>query len=388
MKSKFWFFLALLMGGCLLVSGCLSVSPTGWSGPVVDDDALYVSTVGGRVIRYVLLSDPEPLAVRKGHFDLPAGGGGGSFSCAPMSVAAGIYGTPFVADGVVYIGGYNGKVYAIGAVNMTEIWSYPAEGYIGAIVGSPVVADGILYIGSADGKLYAIDIATRELAWDAPFATNDDIWSTPVVHDGTVYFGSLDHKLYAVDAMNGTQVWESPFQTDGAITATPLVINETIYFGSFDRRFYAVNANTGQVKDGFTPFSVGNWFWGKAVAHEDMIIVGCLDGRVYALDAQTGECKWYFPEEGQVGPIRGDPALVGELVIFGSENGKVYALNASNGVERWEYPPDEEDYIGTIRASLYAGDGVVYVQTTSQEIYALETGSGDKLWGPLSILSE
>lgn len=379
MKPKALLLFALLMGGFLLLSGCLYASPRDWSGPEVADDTLYVGTIGGRVIRYVLLSDPEPLAVEQGHYDIAVGGGGGFLSCAPAT-PAGTYSTPFVADGVVYIGAYNGQVYAIDAVNMTKIWAYPVESYIGSIVGSPVVADGILYIGSSDGNLYAIDIETRRLAWGFPFETGDDIWATPLVHDGVVYIGSFDHRLYALNATDGTPVWESPFQTDGAIAATPLIDNDTIYIGSLDRTFYAVNASTGEVKEGFTPFQAGNWFWGQAVAYDDTIIVGCLDGRVYALDAETGARKWSFPEpdKGTVGAIRGDPALVGDLVIFGSEDGKVYALDAGTGAERWrrnlEEPPTQ------VRASLCAGEGVVYVHATNQRIYALETEHGDVLW--------
>ena len=37
----------------------------------------------------------------------------GGFGCAPASTAVAIYGNPAVAGDLVYIGGYNGKVYAI-----------------------------------------------------------------------------------------------------------------------------------------------------------------------------------------------------------------------------------------------------------------------------------
>ena len=394
MKSKFWFLLAILMAGCLFLSGCLGGAPLGWSGSLVGDDALYVGTTEGKVVSYTLVSEPRPAAVEwwryppLGKPGLGGGVAGGFLSCAPTA-AAGIYSTPFVVDGVVYIGAYDGRVYAFNSSSRIAghsfpqesegEWTYPreGEGYIGAIVGSPVVADGILYIGSADGKLYAIDIATGELAWDAPFASGDDIWATPLVYNGTVYFGSLDHKLYALDAETGGKEWEFP--TGGAITAAPLICNETIYIGSFDRKFYAINLDGTPKWE--KPFSAGNWFWGEAVAYGDNVIVGCLDGRVYALDTETGDSEWDY-ETG--GAIRGDPALVGDVVIFGSEDGKVYALDATSGQGIWEYPRGDE-YIGPIRASLYARDGVVYVHdTVNYGIYALDAEYGDKIWGPVS----
>ncbi|MCK4963806.1 MAG: PQQ-like beta-propeller repeat protein, partial [Dehalococcoidia bacterium] len=345
-KPKALFLFALLVGGCLLLSGCAAIgtsTPIGWSAPVMYDDVIYVGTTEGKVVSYTLFSEPRVAAEwwrfpSRGELGLGGGAGGGGFlSCLPTAGAV-MYSTPFVADGAVYIGAYDGKVYALNTSSRVAAysfpqesegeWVYPEEDSIGAIVGSPVVAEGILYIGSADGNLYAIDIVTSELAWDSPFATGDYIWATPLVHDGVVYIGSFDHKLYAIDAADGTSVWESPFQTDGAIAATPLFYNNTIYIGSFDRKFYAVDTSTGKAKEGFIPFTADNWFWGRAVAYDGTIIVGCVDGRVYSLDAETGERQWSFPEldEGAVGPIRGDPALAGEVVIFGSDEGRVYAL--------------------------------------------------------------
>jgi len=398
MKPKALFLFALLIVGCLLLSGCIgTATPMGWSAPVMDDDVIYVGTTEGKVVSYTLVSEPR-VAVEKWRFPargkpgLGGGDGGGGFLACAATAGAVMYSTPFVADGAVYIGAYDGKVYALNTSSrdagysfpqeLVGEWVYPEEDSIGAIVGSPVVADGILYVGSADGSLYAIDIATGELAWDSPFNTGDDIWATPLVQDGVVYIGSFDNKLYAIDAADGTAVWESPFQTDGAIVATPLFYNDTIYIGSFDRKFYAVDTSTGKAKDGFIPFPADNWFWGGAVGYDDTIIVGSLDGRVYALDVETGEPKWSFPEldEGPVGLIRGEPALVGELVIFGSDDGKVYALDAASGRLIWDYPPGEDQF-GPIRASLYAGDGEVYVHDTRNHyIYALGAEQGNVIW--------
>jgi outer membrane protein assembly factor BamB len=212
-------------------------------------------------------------------------------------------------------------------------------------VGSPIVADGILYIGSSDGKLYAIDAATGKLAWDSPYVTGDKIWSTPLVHEGVVYVGSFDNKLHAIDAAVGTPIWE--FEAGGTIGATPLIYNGTIYFGSFDRKFHAVDASTGQAKEGFVPYAAGNWFWGKALAYGDTIIVGCLDNRVYALDAESGELRWEYKTGG---PVSGDyphgedyfgpmssPLYAGdgEVYIHDQQNNKLYSLGALDGREIW-----------------------------------------------------
>lgn len=396
--------LALLAVGCLLLSGCIGTgTETGWSGPVVEDNVLYVGTADGKLASYNLYSDPRPYADDWWQFP-PAGetwpgggeGGGGGFgsflNCAATTTAV-IYSTPVADSGMVYIGAYDGRVYALNSTSRVAGYSFPEElagewvyprereESIGDIVGSPVVAHGILYIGSADGNLYAIDAATGKLAWDLPLGeSGDGIWATPLVHDGVVYIGSFDQNLYALNATDGTMIWA--FEAKGAIVATPLIYKDTIYIGSFDRKFYAINAGTGKAKQGFTPFQADDWFWGKAVAYEDTIVIGSLDGRIYALDAETGERKWSFPEldRGPVGQIRGDPALIGDLAIFGSDNGRVYAVNASNGQEAWHYPTGD-DYFGQIRASLYAGDDEVYIHDVQKsKIFALGAEHGNLLW--------
>ncbi len=351
MKPRFWLLFALLMAGLLVFAGCAGAPIRGWSGPVAVEDALYVGTMQGKVVSFTLVSEPRPAAVEwwrfppRGQPGLGGGVAGGFLACGPAP-AAGIYSTPFVANGVVYIGTYNGKVYAIDASTGTEIWEYPYGDLIGPIVGSPVVDGGILYIGSSDGKLYALDAEIGHKQWE--FQTGDDVWATPAVYGGVVYIGSLDHNLYAIDAGTGTEKWR--FETQGAIAATPLIYNDTIYIGSFDRRFYAINLD-GSEKWHFD--AAGNWFWSKAVVHDDTIIAGCLDSWVYAFDAQSGAQAWPPFETG--GQIRADPVLVGDLVIIGSEDGTVYALDAGTGALAWAFAAD-----APIRAPLFAELGTIF----------------------------
>jgi len=66
---------------------------------------------------------------------------------------------------------------------------------------SPAVANGFVYVGSQDGKLYAFDAATGgQPKWSA-FASSapkkQGIDSSPAVANGFVYIGSQDGRLYA-----------------------------------------------------------------------------------------------------------------------------------------------------------------------------------------------
>ena len=101
----------------------------------------------------------------------------------------------------------------------------------GAVVGTPAYNnDGVLYVGTFGGKLFALNAENGAVIWE--YSTQDDgwIWSGPTLSDGVLYFGDLNGYFYAVDAENGTQNWQlTPAQLDGEIVGSPLVIEQDIY---------------------------------------------------------------------------------------------------------------------------------------------------------------
>ena len=82
--------------------------------------------------------------------------------------------------------------------NGSQLWSFATgDGVTSLAVG----ADGTVYVGSYDHKLYALT-PEGQLKWS--FATGGQVDSSPVVGvDDTVYVGSWDNKLYAVTPLCG-----------------------------------------------------------------------------------------------------------------------------------------------------------------------------------------
>jgi outer membrane protein assembly factor BamB len=52
----------------------------------------------------------------------------------------------------------DGTVYALDASTGQKLWSYTTGGFVPS---SPTVANGEVYVGSGDGKLYAFDLAAN-----------------------------------------------------------------------------------------------------------------------------------------------------------------------------------------------------------------------------------
>ncbi|MFC2017369.1 PQQ-binding-like beta-propeller repeat protein [Chloroflexota bacterium] len=348
--------------------GCVEgLQPIGWSGGAVSGDTLFVGSKEGRLVAVNIADESrqwsEPIKAQKsgGGFGCAAPTGGGGCAAAPTGVA--IYGTPAVSGDLVYIGGYNGKIYAFSSSSLEVRWVYPREDYLQPIVGGLVVAQDKVYFGGSDGKVYALDAATGDKQWE--FEAEDMIWSTPAIDGDTLFFGSFDNKLYALNVADGSKKWE--FETEGAIAATPLVYDNTVYIGSFDRYLYAVDATNGGLR---WRFMGERWFWAKPVAYNNTIYASCLDGKVYALDAEKGP-NGEVGEFGVESPVSSSPIVVNGSIIFASQKGVIYTLDTASSELKQLADIEEEVY-----GPLCASEGVVYIHTQELTLHRVNADTG------------
>jgi len=135
----------LVLTSGLTIFGCrgeLGAIARGWSGVAIADGALFLGSMDGKLVA-INESNQDRLWP-----DVPfkASEQSGGFGCARAPEAVAIYGTPAVAEDLVYIAGYNGKLYAINAKTGALRWVHPREGELEPIVGGPVVALDKVYI--------------------------------------------------------------------------------------------------------------------------------------------------------------------------------------------------------------------------------------------------
>ena len=374
---KVLLLLLVLLG--LITYGCAGIksTPEGGSGGTVADGILYLSTAAATASSggFGCAAPSETnkivaLDISNGNriweVDLETSKAAAGFGCAPAAVGVAVYGNPAVDGDLVYIGGYDGKVYAISSSTRLSKQKYLDEKNPQPIIGGPVVSQGKVYIGSSDGKVYALGTTSLDNEWDSPFATGDKIWSTPAIDDGTLYIGSFDKKLYALNADDGSKRWE--FKTEGAIVSTPLIYSGNVYIGSFDRYFYAIGATDGNPK---WKFKGQNWFWAQAVAHNNVIYAPCLDGKVYVLDAENG--REVVSAIDLKSPVSSSPVLINDLLIVASEEGKVYSLDtADNQIKQLA------DLGAKVYAPLSSSGTVVYVHTEEDTLYSVDVQTGAK----------
>ena len=124
-----------------------------------------------------------------------------------------------------------------GPTTLSEsVWTFKTDvGNVG-FVSSPAIADGVVYVGSGDGRLYALDAGTGQEKWS--FNTEGEVVSSPTIAGRVVYVGSNDGRLYALDVETGQEKWR--FKTGGPVASSPAIAGRVVYFSSLDGYLYAV----------------------------------------------------------------------------------------------------------------------------------------------------
>lgn len=300
--------------------------------------------------------------------------------------------SPTVIDGTVFIGGTDGTLYALGADDGTETWSFQTGG---PILSSPTVVGRVVFVGNRDGRVYGVTTDTADEQWEfttwlvlaSPTVVGRSVlvgnatelhavsrtggveswlgdvfllWSTPVAVENTIYAGDVDGAVHALDGESGELEWS--FSASRGIQSAPTVANGSVFVGSRDGRVYALSAETGEQEWSFPT-------WGgiqsSPTVVDGTVMIGSNDFSVYALSG-AGEKEWSFKTEGQV---RSSPTVAGDRVFVGSDDGYVYALSREDGDKLWEFETG-----GPVRSSPTVVDGTVYVGSNDNRVYALNSG--------------
>jgi outer membrane protein assembly factor BamB len=268
--------------------------------------------------------------------------------------------SPFIADNVVYIGSYDGNVYALDANSGHEKWRFSTRSTPGKniIQSKAAVANGVVYIGnigSSDGSFYAIDAGTGLQKWK--FTTNEGFVSAPQVVNNVVYVGSYDHNVYAINAETGQKIWN--FTTGDAVSSSPAVANGIVYIGSLDHKLHAINADNGHE---VWNFPTGDWVLSSPAVANGVVYVGSNDHNLYAVDAANGRKLWQYTT---MGNVWSSPVVVNNVVYVGSEDRNLYAIDATNGQKLWQYTTGF-----WVLSSPATADGVIVVGSIDHKVYA------------------
>jgi alpha-amylase len=314
-----------------------AAGPIGAS-PVLSAGTLYFGTMTGSSFYAV---DPSTQNVRWGR-----------------AVEQGIFSSPAVIDGSVYVGTLSGDLLALDEVSGDQRWVFHADG---PMISSPAVANSTIYVGTQTGQIYAIDAKTGKELWK--YQTNGAIQASPTIMDGVMVIGSGDGFLYALDAATGQKKWL--YLSEGQISSSAAIFDGVVYFGSLtdNNSFYAVDLQTGHAR---WKVKAGPVISSPAIM-DGILYVGVVDGSVLAGKAEDGSLLWATKTGGA---IISSPAVAGESVYIGSSDGKLYSLDRLTGNIQWSYQTN-----GDIWSSPAVAGETIFFGSGDHTLYALRRQS-------------
>ncbi|MBN2378373.1 PQQ-like beta-propeller repeat protein [candidate division WOR-3 bacterium] len=279
---------------------------------------------------------------------------GGNFSTAPV----------IAPDGTLYIGSYDGYLYAISLEGKFK-WKYTPSGdladtrtllpSIGADGNVHVTIDPCIYTFSPEGKLL----------WRWEYETSDYWYTYPATDaQGNVYVGGGNY--YYSLTPEGKLRWK--YNADATVSAATAGPDGTLYFGSHDGFLYALTSD-GELKWRYETEDTIRTF--LQITPEGILYFGSDDGYLYALSTE-GELKWRYQTGGKVWST---PAVDSDgAIYFGSWDDYLYALTPQ-GKLKWRYQTGD-----AIQSNpAIAPDGNIYFGSWDDYLYAL-TPKGKLKW--------
>ncbi len=254
---------------------------------------------------------------------------------------------------------------------------------------------GRVFLGGSDGKLYALDAKTGELLWSTDFVADAPpdppgfpggsarVGGSParpsaLSSDGETLFLSVfdQSRVVAFDAATGKKVWS--YQTGGWIYGEVAATATHAFVGSQDDFFYCLDKRTGKQ---VWKFKTQGRIESGGVVDDTSVYFASCDGGLYGLSRSDGKLRWRFEADrdvdGRRSAIYSTPVLHRGALHFAAGEGQVYAVDAGTGKLRWKLRPSE-------RSELYcspASDGTSYFVTTRPR------GSGRDRQGESSLFA-
>jgi alcohol dehydrogenase (cytochrome c) len=286
---------------------------------------------------------------------------------------------------LTYYGAYNGQRYSpldqINTENVKRLvpaWIFQA-GTTGLIAGAstysfeaaPIVVDGVMFLAGWDGWVWALDARTGQEIWRYKHAIPFDVSLCcgnvnrgVAVAQGKVFFVTANAHVLALDATTGKRVWDKTYgdvRAGESATVAPLVVKDMVIVGSAGGEFGvrghldAFVLETGEHRwRCYTvpkPGEPGSDTWpadGEAWARggANCWITSTFDAETNLLYVGTGN-----PAPDFDGEVREGDNLYTDSII---------AVDVDSGQIRWHYqctPHDVWDYDSIGECILFEADG-------------------------------
>ncbi len=148
---------------------------------------------------------------------------------------------PIVAEGKVYLGCKNGRLFALDARSGAVEWTYVAGG---AICHTAAYAEGKVFAPAMDGCVYALGAGSGAEVWRFSNGRRYGFSTAVLLAEDRVLAVDRGGRLFCINPADGEEVWH--YDAAAPVDQSPAYDDGTVFFADEHMRVHAVEAATGK----------------------------------------------------------------------------------------------------------------------------------------------
>jgi outer membrane protein assembly factor BamB len=219
--------------------------------------------------------------------------------------------SPVIRNGVAYVAGTNGNVYALDLDRRRPRWIFRGGA---KITSSATLVGNRLFIGDYAGRVFALNARTGRRLWTG--SAGGRVYGTVAAAGGRVFAPSVFSGLSALSARTGRLLWRVP--VGAYLYSSPAVYRNSVYFGTYAGLVYRVSARSGRIL--WTRSARGGAVSGAVQVVAGRVYAATLHSRTTAWHWRSGRRVWKF-SHGEYAPISGNGS---RLLVHGTK--RIWAL--------------------------------------------------------------
>lgn len=286
----------------------------------------------------------------------------------------------FAEDWSVVRGDSQGTGVAAGVLpkDPKVLWEFKTGDDQAGFEGTPVIAGGKVFLGDFQGNVYAIELATGRVAWKVK--AKEGFVAAGAVRGEYLIMGDFSANIYCFRVSDGSEVWSG--ELDQAIVSGGNFVGDEVLLSSDSGSLYALDVKTGKQR---WTYATGDQLRSTASLWNQIALLGGCDSKLHKIDIAKGEPV----SEGQplMAPTLSTPNVIGDFAVVPTQPGVVFAIQAKDGKVLWSYEP-ESGANADIRASsatlakVEDGQlkGIVVVPSRNKRLIGLDASSGKLKW--------
>ena len=265
-----------------------------------------------------------------------------------------------IHEGVVYVPGGDGILYALDARTGKERWRYAAGE---ELVSVPTVAGRLVLVASQTDTLFAVNREDGRWVWQyrRELASNFSIRgaSGATAQGDTAFAGFSDGHVVALSLSDGQVKWDQPLSPGGQfgdVDTTPLLENGRLFVASYREGLFELRADTGAIRWQGKTFGITH------LVKRGGILYATGADRVEAHLAANGNLLWALPLKDHAA----QQAAVTPPYLTVPTGGELLFVDIATGKRLMEWDPGQG-----VTAPATANNGSLYVLSNAGVLYAL-----------------